>query len=148
MERFWDKVDKSNNCWEWTAATQNKGYGVFSYKGNNRALAHRVVMQLEGHDVKGLFVLHKCDNRLCVRPDHLYLGDAKDNMQDAIDRDRVCHGEDHPDSKLSDDEVAELRQKYEDTDVLQKELAEEYGVTQSNVSRLVNSDERRVPRYE
>jgi len=148
MERFWSKVEKSDDCWKWTAATQNKGYGVFSYEGNNRALAHRVAMQLEGHDIEDTFVLHKCDNRLCVKPGHLYLGDNKDNMQDAVNRGRICHGEGHPDSKLTDDEVAEVRKKYNKTDVLQKELADEYGVTQSNISRLVNSDKRRVPRYE
>ncbi len=71
MERFWSKVDKSGECWEWTASKMSAGYGQFSLDGR-LWLAHRVAYELlVGEIPEGLQIDHLCRNRACVNPDHL-----------------------------------------------------------------------------
>lgn len=72
MQRFWDKVQKAEGCWRWVAARYASGYGQFRWKGQ-AATAHRVAFELEVRTVTSEeVVLHRCGNRLCVRPSHLY----------------------------------------------------------------------------
>lgn len=88
MERFFSKVNKTERCWEWTAALRN-GYGAF--KINKKIYsAHRVSWELaNGKIPANLFVCHKCDNPKCVNPDHLFLGTRSDNMKDAFKKGRL-----------------------------------------------------------
>lgn len=95
LKYFWAKVDKeSTECWLWTASTFREGYGKFQV-GTNRDTnridyAHRISWRLaNGCEIPaGLHVLHTCDNPLCVNPNHLYLGDAKQNATDRVRRAR------------------------------------------------------------
>lgn len=88
-ERFWAKVRKGDDCWEWQGAKCAKGYGRFFANGRNRR-SNRMVWELEVGEIPGgLWVLHHCDNPACVRLDHLYLGTAADNSRDASVRDRI-----------------------------------------------------------
>lgn len=81
-ERFWEKVRKGPQCWEWTGS-RVRGYGYFGAWGRVR-LAHRVSWQLRHGEIPpGLCILHRCDNPSCVRPGHLFIGTQRDNMQDA-----------------------------------------------------------------
>lgn len=92
-ERFWSFVAKGDGCWEWTGTT-SRGYGTLrvgslSNGTRRKILAHRYSLALAlGREPVGM-VLHHCDNRLCVRPDHLYEGTSSDNMRDAYDRKRI-----------------------------------------------------------
>ena len=96
-ERFWEKVDKNtpSGCWEWRSSTKGNGYGSFFThtppEGRKCHGAHRFSWQLTNGPIPdGLCVLHKCDNRICVNPEHLFLGDYKDNMRDCATKGRVC----------------------------------------------------------
>lgn len=88
--RFWDRVDKSGDCWEWTGAKNKYGYGMLPYgprKARKSFGAHRVSYEIHfGVIPDGLLVLHKCDNKSCVNPAHLELGNQSKNVQDAYDR--------------------------------------------------------------
>lgn len=93
-ERFWAKVDKSGDCWVWTAAKHDFGYGVFQLgRGPSEGLRRAHVLSWlwsNGPIPDGLVVCHRCDNPPCVRPDHLFLGTLGDNT-----RDMVAKGRDH-----------------------------------------------------
>ncbi len=90
-QRFWPKVGKPNRtsgCWNWTGATINTGYGSICHDGKH-CLAHRASWQIHKGEIPGkLLVLHRCDNRLCVNPAHLFLGTKKDNAIDMVKKGR------------------------------------------------------------
>lgn len=95
-DRFWEKVDKSaaNGCWEWRSSLQGNGYGAFFThlieEGRKCNRAHRFSWALvNGPIPDGLWVLHKCDNRICVNPSHLFLGTRTDNMRDCASKGRI-----------------------------------------------------------
>src|SRR3990167_6095829 len=91
---FWVKVEKSPGCWVWNASLMRRGYGVYTFRlghkqPKQRYRAHRFAWELiNGPIPDGFMVCHSCDNKKCVRPDHLFLGTAKDNTQDALLKNR------------------------------------------------------------
>ena len=95
--RFWAKVEKSDGCWLWTAkCTAGKGrwlYGEFRI-GKSTVMAHRASWMINRGEIpRGLKVCHTCDNTQCVRPDHLFLGTQKANIEDAVSKGRMASGE-------------------------------------------------------
>lgn len=88
FDRFWNKVDRSGDCWTWQGSRDRKGYGRVSV--NQRpVLAHRFSWTLShGPIPDGLCVLHKCDNPPCVNPEHLFLGTIADNNRDMVAKGR------------------------------------------------------------
>lgn len=95
-DRLWPRVRKDESgCWLWTGAKKQGGYGKISAGGDNGwVLTHRVAWELtNGLIPAGLMVCHRCDVPACCNPGHLFLGTARDNMQDMIAKGRHCHGE-------------------------------------------------------
>jgi hypothetical protein len=103
-------------CWERRQAIDKRGYSRISFEGVNQG-AHRVVAHLfhglELTDSK-LMACHKCDNKICVRPKHIYVGNGRTNHNDKVRRGRVVSnphfGENHPRHKISDQTVLEIKQ--------------------------------------
>jgi hypothetical protein len=103
IARFWPKVNKRSGhfwngteCWAWVACRTRFGHGLFGVQGKNVG-AHRVSYELAyGPIPAALWVLHRCDNPWCVRPEHLFLGTALDNNRDRHEKGRYASGDRHP----------------------------------------------------
>lgn len=151
--RFWVKVNKTDTCWNWTAQLCPDGYGRFrmNYKGY---AAHRLSwIWANGEIPEGLFVCHHCDNPSCVRPDHLFLGSALENNRDASMKGRSAigdrngtrtkpetrlRGEAHPDSKLTEADVIQIRSEYSTKQTGHRILAKRFSVSPTAIRQIVN----------
>lgn len=137
-QRFWEKVDRRgpNDCWEWQAYCDEDGYGKITVNRFPRR-AHRFSWQLaHGPIPNGAWVLHKCDNRPCVNPGHLYLGTAADNARDALQRTGHYVGENAPTAKLTWDQVRQIRKRYAAGET-RSSIASDYGVTRGCIGHIV-----------
>lgn len=141
-ERLWSKVDKTTTCWLWKGSLCGS-YGRIKKTGAKISTpTHRVSWELVNGTVpEGVLVLHKCDNRICVRPSHLFLGSYQDNTVDMIRKGRVNprRGVENRSAKLNDTLVREIRSKYIEMELSQTELSREYGICQSRISSIVNN---------
>lgn len=113
-ERFWEKVDRSDasGCWPWTGGTFPGGYGSFRTAGRTVRGAHRVAYELQhGPIPAGVCVCHACDNPLCCRGDHLFLGTRRENNEDCERKGRRprAPGEANGNAKLAAEQVVAIR---------------------------------------
>jgi hypothetical protein len=133
-ERFWSSVSKSDGCWEWTGHLVH-GYGYIR-KEYRRIRAHRASWEMNcGPVPRGLMVLHSCDNRRCVNPAHLRLGNHCENMADRDSRGRQAAGSRQHSAKLNDATVVEIKRLLAGGATI-KSLAPIYNVSKSTIAAV------------
>lgn len=128
-ERFWRHVDirGPDDCWPWLASLYSNGYGQFHFSEHVNTLAHRMTYELTyGAEPIGL-CCHKCNNRKCCNPKHLYDGTYSQNTQQAVAETQMNQGQKQGSSVLTNDSVREMKLllKYGHT---RKEMMERYSV--------------------
>lgn len=133
--------EDENGCWIWTGKTFRNGYGQMHVNGRCK-MAHRVSWEIHNNmePPENLVVMHKCDVRNCVNPEHLSLGTQTDNMQDMIAKGRQgdIRGEKCGKSKLKEKDVLTIRSLYGSGEYSQKEIAEAYAVSAKQISIIIN----------
>lgn len=134
--KFWSAVEISfvpGACWSLKVKPESGGYKRFCVVANgkkHRYLAHRMSYALCRGDVtKGMYVCHTCDNRGCVRPDHLFLGTPADNMNDMLWKGRKPTGVLVKGAKLTPETAIEV---YRSSDSLNT-IAERHGISKKLV---------------
>ena len=158
IKLFWECVSKEGPihpvcgmCWSWHGGLFSEGYGRIGRAG----LAHRISWEIHNGPIpKGMYVCHKCDNRECTNPDHLFLGTSKENFEDMISKGRQAKGDSHamrihPEivrkgeqvstHKLTSDDVIGIRRicvNHSDS-VGVSALARKYGIGKSAISKIV-----------
>ncbi len=142
MDRFWAKVDKSGECWVWKGFIENHGYGRTSYQGNRHWLVHRLAWTLVNGPIPyGLDVCHKCDNKICVNPAHLFLGTHQDNIRDRDNKGRGkvpgFAGEQHGMAKLTEGDVLTIRGLLSEG-CKGRYISQFFGIAESTISQIKN----------
>ena len=143
---FWTRVGRTPQCWEWQGGHITNGYGLMYFQGQ-RQLAHRISWQIHfGAIPVGRCICHACDNPSCVRPDHLFVGTHKDNMNDMHRKGRAGDhewwkrpGRRHHKAKLDTVQAGEIRRLYSTTDATQRDLAAKFGVSQSAIYHILKN---------
>lgn len=145
--RFWAKVQRGSpdTCWEWQGSRNHRGYGSITIAGK-AARAHRVAWQFDNGAIPvGMMICHRCDNPPCCNPAHLFLGTPQDNVLDMVAKGRHvrgprdesatnwARGTRNAASKLTDEAVVEIRQRY-DAGEVGKRIAERFGISPSLVT--------------
>jgi len=134
--RIFDKnyIIKENGCWEWKSNRDKGGYPkIAGTTSGHRYSFERYI----GKIPKGKLVCHSCDNRGCVNPDHLFLGNHKENMDDCCKKNRQARGEKTASSKLTEKNVGEINRLYNEGNITQKELGIKFGVTLGSIHRIL-----------
>jgi hypothetical protein len=135
-QRFLSYVEKTDSCWLWTGGKCKVGYGQYWRPADKQVLAHRHSYEIyKGKIPNGLVVRHTCDNPSCVNPNHLIVGTYKENSKDMVDRNRSVKGSKNKASKLTEDDVREIRILI-DFGFLHRELAKMYGVCCETIARV------------
>jgi DNA-binding XRE family transcriptional regulator len=147
-ERFWEKVDVRgpDDCWPWTASTDDWGYGRIGERIEGqvqyrRTLAHHISWRIHNGAIpRGKIICHSCNTPICQNPKHLYAGTDKTNFEDQVRAGRykplrVRRGEEHPSAKLTDNQVREIRSR---SDESRRELANEFSVTPQHIAALIS----------
>lgn len=153
---FWRRVaivDDATSCWEFNRPPSLIRYGRITVDGRSMG-AHRAAWEVSfGPIPDGLFVLHRCDNPPCVRPEHLFLGTAEDNARDRANKGRtarqpgdrhglrkhpecVARGESHGGSRLTEEQVRQIRLRQAQGGTTHEKLASEFGVSRTTVTLI------------
>lgn len=148
VTRFLALVDQASitrdGCWIWNGGQKGNGYGTFALNGHTHPAHRAAFMLFNTESPNGFDVCHRCDNRACVNPDHLFLGTRLDNMRDCKRKGRIARGRRLGDRRGENCNSAKLT--WADIDVIRasnapsKEVAAQFGVTNDNINRIRRHD--------
>lgn len=133
-QRFWEKVEKSEGCWNWIGALSvNFGYGMFNQgKDLGTIKAHRLSWKMQNSEIpEGMMVCHRCDNPKCVRPDHLFLGTAVENNRDKWEKGR--QGRFTPEKARR---IRSLHNRHKDV-LTHRRIADWFGVSKATITHML-----------
>jgi hypothetical protein len=143
--RFYSNIiiNGINECFLWRGTTKSNGYGQFKTLNKKWIHAHRYSYEFFiGKIPDDLCILHKCDNRRCVNPEHLWVGTKKDNTHDMYRKKRNGYsgsqGENNPKSKLKEKDVKEIRESHS-KGINCTTLSKTHGVSISAIDRIVRN---------
>lgn len=137
-QRFWDRVQRTDSCWIWRGFGDNAHRPRITSPGRNGRpiMASRYAYELlVGPIPAGMWVLHTCDNGVCVNPDHLYLGTQVENENDKVSRNRSCRGSKNAGAKLRAEDVRKIRELVAHGRKT-GELAEMFGVSKATITAI------------
>ena len=139
-DRFWRKVNvvrDATSCWNWVGGPFGEGlYGIIGVNGSS-IRTHRVSWEIHfGKIPDGECVLHECDNKKCVRPDHLFLGTKSSNNSDRHAKNRDAKGSRNGKSVLNDGIVREIKRLYQRRSFGARKIAVKLGLNYSTVNNV------------
>jgi hypothetical protein len=137
--RIENKVElvTESGCWIWMGSTTSRGYGQL-IDDNKKYYAHRASYEaFVGEIPSGMYVCHRCDNRFCVNPSHLFVGTQKDNLQDMKIKGRSTRGEKNKQAKLTKHAVEAIKWGLKNG-IKEKDLAENWGVCRQTINNIKN----------
>jgi hypothetical protein len=136
--RFLGKIQKTSGCWIWLGGARGDGYGMFKSDGLEES-AHRIAYEhLVGPIPDGFLVMHRCDVRRCVNPDHLLAGTSADNIADKISKGRQARGSRNGQAILTEEQAVAIRAEYRPWLVGYGALAKRYGVSRGAIKAVVS----------
>lgn len=140
-KRLLSQVERADGCWEWRGR-KVRGYGVMNVHRGDRATkyvrytmlrVHRYMYsEFVGPIPNGALVCHRCDNRSCVNPDHLFVGTPADNSRDMVRKGRQARGVRNSQSKLTPGDVRAIRA----SPLSLRAIADRYGMSPSQMHRI------------
>lgn len=134
---FQNIVKTADGCWEYQSVDKN-GYGRITISKGKTIKAHRFSFEIHNNcTASGNYICHKCDNKKCVNPEHLYAGTAKDNAKDREERSIINRkmGQTHYKTKFTNEDIKQIRADLENG-VMGKDLAKKYNVSKFCISAI------------
>lgn len=145
-QRLERRIITKDGCWITDFSLDSQGYSSMQYN-NKRFLIHRLSYILYIGDIpKGLLVCHKCNNKRCINPDHLYAATQSQNVKDAYKDGLINYrrGENHHYTKLSDKEVIEIRKLYKLGGTSHRKLGKLFNVSGCTIGKIINNLSRKI----